>query len=139
MKALCSQTLIVLIFLSSVTSIAQCQIRLDSGYVFTPQEVKFINYSLESRRILMLDTADYIKRINNYNIEVNSLNGIVSALKTKESANNTYIGILKEDIYGLIKERDLLFDKNEELIKQKKTLTIGLPIVFCVGIIIGIL
>ena len=87
----------------------------------------------------MLDTADYIKRINNYNIEVNSLNGIVSALKTKESANNTYIGILKEDIYGLIKERDLLFDKNEELIKQKKTLTIGLPIVFCVGIIIGIL
>ena len=68
----------------------------------------------------MLDTADYIKRINNYNIEVNSLNGIVSALKTKESANNTYIGILKEDIYGLIKERDLLFDKNEELKNRKR-------------------
>lgn len=87
----------------------------------------------------MLDTADYIKRINNYNIEVNSLNGVISALNKKEAANNTYIDILKEDVYGLIKERDLLFDKNEKLIKQKKTLMIGLPIVFCVGIIIGML
>jgi len=136
-KQLCVQALTVLIPLLGTSQIALSQSK--TLYSFTETEVKEIAYAIESRKLLMLDTADYISKIKNLEIKVSTTEEIVERVKSKEVAANTYIGVLKEDVDSLIIDRDLLIGRNQKLTKQNKLLSKAIPITVIISVITTIL
>lgn len=111
----------------------------DSIYVFSSGDVKKIAYAIESRKILIQDTSDYKKIISQLELKVSETQEVVQRLNQKNNQSDLFINVLENDVDSLMLERHLLMDINKSLNSKNKNLKTSLPIVFIIGIAIGLL
>ena len=131
--------LIVLSLLLSITSTAYTQNQNITPYRFTSQEIKEFAYVIESRKLLILDTADYKEQIRNYELKFSTLEEVNERLKDKNLRSSEYINALEQDVNGLSNERTILIKEIEKLEKKNHRLKILIPISFGVGAVITLL
>ena len=127
------QTLTLLFLLLSSTSIAYTQTQSTKEYIFSSEDVKGIAYAIESRKILMKDTAAYKQKINTLNLQISTFKEINARLDSLNNNSSSYILSLENDVEELSNERVVLIKDINKLNKKNKLLKRALPI----GVVIG--